>query len=143
PPVPYSCSSVNVGLVTSSSAAACKPATIPLVNVVFPLPSSPDSSTSTVDASVSANVRPQAMVSSADCVITSSVTRLQLLHQFPARCRHRSCYFACQNAGFVALRAHQFGRSPVQIRSQRHHPVQIPRAKLGDQSREQSRKYVA
>src|SRR5579863_3593433 len=72
----YSCTSVKVGLVTSSSAAASKAAAIPLTSVVLPAPRSPRSSTSLGGASKSASVRPKAIVSSADLVMISRVIDL-------------------------------------------------------------------
>src|SRR5260370_36227534 len=103
---------------------------MPFVSVVFPPPSSPESSTSTGAFSVSAKPRPHATVSSAERVITSSATRLQLLKQFPARRGHGSRHFSHQHAPFVAPGAHQLPRAPVEISSQRHQPGQKPRPKL-------------
>ena len=56
--------SVNVGLVMSSSRAAPRPLMIPLVSVVFPAPRSPLSRTSTGGESFSAISLPLATVSS-------------------------------------------------------------------------------
>src|SRR5258708_23746952 len=111
---------------------------MPFVSVLFPLPSSPESSTSTGAFSVSANARPQATVSSAECVIASSATRLQLLQQFPPCHGHRARHFPRQHALFVALRAHQLCRASVQISSHPHHPVHIPLAKPRNPRRHQS-----
>src|SRR5260370_35128104 len=101
---------------------------MPFVSVVFPPPSSPESSTSTGAFSVSAKPRPHATVSSAERVITSSATRLHLLKQFPARRGHGSRHFSPQPAPFVALAAPQLRRPPVESSAQPPHPPQIPRA---------------
>src|SRR5215469_1414559 len=142
PPTPYSCRSVKVGLVTSSSSAARRPATMPFVSVVFLVPNSPLSKTSTGGWSVSARARPQATVCSAECVITSSATRLQLLEQFPARIGYGVRDFAGKNAGFVGLRTDQLRGAPVQIRAECDDAVQICGSELRDQRREQARQHI-
>src|SRR5208283_404949 len=116
-PLPYSCKRVNVGLVTSSSGAAFSPATMPLVRVVLPLPSSPESSTSTGARRRAANSRPQAMVSSAEWVITSSATLLQLLEEFAPGKGDGVGHFTGQNAGGVALLREKLRGQAVEIYS--------------------------
>src|SRR6267154_612634 len=69
----YSCTSVKVGLVTSSSSAASNPAAIPLTSVVFPAPRLPRSRTNLGGDRSSVRVRPKAIVSSAEWVVISRV----------------------------------------------------------------------
>src|SRR5271169_252606 len=116
--VPYSWTRVYVGLVTSSSSATCRPATMPLVSVVLPLPNSPVSRINTGACNFFASFRPQAIVSSAEYVITSSVTPLQLLQQFAPCEGNRLCHFARQNPGSIRLFAQQISGSPMHANSQ-------------------------
>ena len=58
---------------TSSSEAAWNASAMPLTSVVLPEPNSPRKTTSFGGASVSANVRPKAIVSSAEWVVTSRI----------------------------------------------------------------------
>src|SRR5580704_6624229 len=111
---------------------------MPLVSVVFPLPNSPESKTSVGARSFSASFRPQAMVSSAECVKTSSVTLLQLLEQFPASKRDCVGHFAGKNSGGIGLFGEKIGGAAVEINSQRHDSKQIVGAKLSDEAGKQT-----
>src|SRR5207245_9006911 len=70
------------------------PLTIPLASVVFPVPSSPDNRTRTGGFKRAANSLPHRMVSSAECVMNTSATLLQLPHKSQPRSRKRVCHFA-------------------------------------------------
>src|SRR5215470_9711405 len=142
-PVPYSCKRVNVGLVTSSSLAAWRPATMPLVKVVLPVPSSPLSRTRRGGSSLSPRRRPHPMVSSAEWVTTSSATLLQLLQQPAARIGDHLRHFAGQYPRWFARFAEQIGREPVEINAQGHDAEQIARTKLADERAKQTREDVA
>src|SRR5437879_5806359 len=83
------CTSVKVGLVTSSSRATPSPLMIPLVIVVLPLPSSPNKSTNTGAQRREASWRPISMVSSGE-EETTSVDGIVPLSQEPGiRLRER------------------------------------------------------
>src|SRR5260370_5282136 len=92
---------VKVGLVTSSSFAASRPATMPLVKVVLPLPRSPVSSTTTGGFRRLANSLPQSVVSSADRVMTSSLTPLQLPEELAPRTGNGGGNLAGHEAGLL------------------------------------------
>src|SRR5207245_10356693 len=79
------CTSVKVGLVTSSSPATPSPLMIPFAIVVLPLPKSPDKSTSTGARRRGASCRPMAMVSSGE-EETTSVDDIVPLSQKPGIC---------------------------------------------------------
>src|ERR1700687_4076686 len=104
-----------MGLVTSSSFAAPSPATMPLVSVVFPVPRSPLSRTSTGGFRRLANSRAQRVVSSAEWVMTSSVTPLQLLKELAARSGNGCGHIGGQQAGLVGCRGGQFGRFAMEV----------------------------
>src|ERR1700730_9903901 len=113
------CTSVNVGLVTSSSAAAPSPATIPLVSVVFPLPSSPASSNNDGASRRFANSLPHPIVSSADRVITSSPTPLQLPQKFQPAHHYRATHVSCHDPRQIRTRPRTLVSLPMQIAAQR------------------------
>src|SRR5208283_10692 len=115
---------------------------MPLVSVVLPLPSSPESSTSTGARSRAANRRPQAMVSSAECVMTSSGTLLQLLEQLAPRKREGMGHFAGQNAGGVALLREKLRSQTVQIDAQSEHAQEFTSAKLRNPGGQQPRQHI-
>src|SRR3990167_8610272 len=125
---------VKVGLVTSSSGAAPRPATRPLASVVFPAPSSPKSRTKTGGVSSSASCAPNAIVSSGEWVTTLWASMSSLCARTPAlrdrgsdgervttvRLRISSRLTAELTAGFVAVIARRspqgFGQSREQVR---------------------------
>src|ERR1700739_3085452 len=92
---------------------------MPLVSVVFPLPRSPVSSTSTGGCKRLANSLPHCVVSSADCVMTSSLTRLQLLKQLVARVGNGGGNFRGEQTGLVRIFCGEFGGFAVQVDAER------------------------
>src|SRR5882757_2949094 len=136
------CTSVNVGLVTSSSAAAPSPATIPLVSVVFPLPSSPVSSSSDGASRRFANSLPHAMVCSADRVMTSSPTPLQLPQKFPPCHRYRASHVAGHDPGQIGTRRRNLGGRPMQIHAERQNLQPIAGLELPGHRRQHSGQHV-
>src|SRR5580698_100476 len=150
---PYTCTSVNVGLVTSSSSAAPNPATIPFVSVVFPLPKSPVSNTSSGAFSPRANSLPHAIVSSADRVTTlfasfaippriCSATPLQLPQKFQPRLRHCPRHFARHYPRQIRPPRRPFRRRPMQIHAQRQRPQPIVRLELPRHRRQHARQNI-
>ncbi len=67
----YSCSSVKVGLVTSSGSAASRASAMPFTSVVLPVPRSPVKSRSCGGARSAASFRPTAIVSASLRVVNS------------------------------------------------------------------------
>src|SRR5712664_3965057 len=92
---------------------------MPLVSVVFPLPRSPVSSTSTGGRRRLANSLPHWVVSSAECVMTSSLTRLDLLKELVARVGNGGGNFRGEQAGLVGIFRREFGGSAVQVDAER------------------------
>src|SRR5260370_17890742 len=92
---------------------------MPLVSVVFPLPRSPVSSTSMGGFRRLANSLPHWVVSSAECVMISSLTRLQLLKQSVARVGNGGGNFRGEQAGLVGIFRREFGGFAVQLDSER------------------------
>src|ERR1700737_436134 len=88
---------------------------MPLVSVVFPLPRSPVRSTSMGGCRRLANSLPHCVVSSAECVMTSSVTRLQLLKELVARVGNGGGDFRGEQAGLVGILCGEFGSFAVQV----------------------------
>ena len=79
---------MKVGLVTSSSRAAPRPLTMPLVSVVLPLPIAGES-ISTGAVRRLANSRPSAVVSSGDRVMRSSTGTVPSREKLRVSCRKR------------------------------------------------------
>src|SRR6476646_1318081 len=103
---------------------------MPLVKVVFPLPSSPVSKTRTGAVSRFANSRPQFVVSSAECVMISSATELNLPKEGFPGVRNELSNFMRENAGRISLQAQHLRRDSVQINAQRQHAHPVLGAKL-------------
>src|SRR4029077_1744829 len=91
---------------------------MPLVSVVLPVPKSPVRRTSTGGWRRLANSLPQRVVSSAECVITSSVTRLQLLEEEAAGMGNGGGDCRGERAGLVGIFTGEFGSFAVQIDAQ-------------------------
>src|ERR1700720_4782490 len=116
---------------------------MPLVSVVLPVPRSPVSRTSTGGFSRLANSRPQRVVSSAECVMTSSITPLQLLEKFMARSGDGCGNIGGQQAGLVGYRGGQFGRFAMEVDAQGERASPIVCFELGGQRGEQSGQDIA
>src|SRR6266849_9225598 len=116
---------------------------MPLVSVVFPLPSSPVSRTRMGGFRRLANSLPHSLVSSAECVIISSATPLQLLQQVAARAGDSGGDFRRQKAGLVGISHGYFGGFAVQVDAERENTSPIVGLELRSQRSEQSGQDVA
>src|ERR1700680_638677 len=88
---------------------------MPLVRVVLPEPRSPVRRTRTGGRSRLANSLPHCVVSSAECVMTSSLTRLQLLKELVARVGNGGGDFGGEQAGLVGIFRGGLGGFAVQV----------------------------
>src|SRR5260370_39442921 len=116
---------VKVWQVRVSTAARPSPAPMPLVSVVFPLSSSHASNTTTGGRRRFANSLPHRVVSSAECVMISSLTRLQLLKELMARVGHSGGNFRGEQTGFIGIFCREFGGFSMQgdDKGEDEHPV--------------------
>src|SRR5258708_31430218 len=98
---------------------------MPLVSVVFPLPRSPASNTTTGGRRRFGNSLPDRVVSSAECVMISSLTRLQLLKELMARVGHSGGNFRGEQTGFIGIFCREFGGFSMQVdaKGEDAHPV--------------------
>src|SRR5579883_2217769 len=121
--------------------------------MVLPVPRSPESATRTGARSVFANSLPQAMVSSADCVTTSTAAVdldagdsdmvTKLLNEAMARLRHGIGDFPGKQAGRVRTVDGEIRCTPVQIHAERKDAGPILRAELPRDAGENSGEHVA
>src|SRR5260370_23337270 len=116
---------------------------MPLVKVVLPLPRSPVSSTSTGGCRGLAISLPQSVVSSADRVMTSSLTPLKLPEEWAPRTGNGGGNLAGHEAGLLGSCRRQFGRHAVQVYAERQRTGPVIRFELSGQCRKQSGQDIA
>src|SRR6266478_10229361 len=116
---------------------------MPLVSVVFPLPRSPVSSTSTGGRRRLANSLPHFVVSSAECVMISSFTRLQLLQELMARVRNGGGDFGGEQARFVSAFCGEFGGFAVQVHAECENARPVGGLELRGKGGEHARQDIA
>src|SRR5580765_7751523 len=116
---------------------------MPLVRVVLPEPRSPVSRTSTGAWSLLENSLPHCVVSSAECVMTSSLTGLQLLKKLMARVRDRGSNFCGEQARLVSILRGELGSFAVQVDTKSKHARPVFSLKLRGQRCKNPRQNVA
>src|SRR5260370_432668 len=132
---------VKVGLVTSSSLAAPRPETMPLVNVVLPVPKSPVRRTSTGGWRRLENSLPQLVVSSAEWVMNSSAT-LKLPNEPATGGRDVLHNLLGQHAGNFMRLDGVFGSDPMQVDAKSQDTMPVLSAKLSCEPGKQAGKHI-
>src|SRR5258706_6530663 len=98
---------------------------MPLVSVVLPEPRSPVKRTSTGGRRRLANSLPHCVVSSAECVMTASLTRLQLLKELVAGVGNGGGNFGGEQSGLVGSFRCELGGLALQGDGQRENARSI------------------
>src|ERR1700687_1583335 len=115
---------------------------MPLVSVVFPLPRSPVSNTRMGGWRRFANSLPHCVVSSAECVMISSFTRLQLLQELMARTGNGGSYFSGEQAGLISIFYNEFGGFTMQVDAECEDSRPVGGFELRGKGRENSRQDI-
>src|ERR1700716_2945035 len=116
---------------------------MPLVSVVFPVPNSPVSKTSTGAVRRFENSLPQLVVSSGECVMISSGTLAQLLEEFQPSVGHGVRNLTGEEAGQISSARCQLRRQAVKIDPEAQHARSVVRAELRSERREDSGEDIA
>src|SRR5579862_2311949 len=139
---PYSWISVNVGLDTSSTAAAPSALTLPFASVVFPAPRFPISRTTARQGSSAAIRRPSSTVSSSERVSKTLVSNTLASNTLMDRPRKIVQQVRRNHALLGEFLGRDLPRPPVEPDRRAHCGPDIAR-KLGDETCDQARQDVA
>src|SRR4051812_49100374 len=113
----YSCTSVNVGLVTAAGSMP-SPSARPRTNAVLPAPRSPDSSTTEFGASAAASCWPTAAVSASECVVVVTLLGLSLRGELLDRGAEMRGQIGGGHRHFAFVGCRQIASHAVQIHRQ-------------------------